>query len=196
LISTHKTHHYKKILLNAYDIETPMTSYFEHSTAKKTNALIELLKTGKDIALVSDAGTPGISDPGYRLINAALKENISVTATPGVSACIAALTLSGMPSDRFIFEGFLPVKSVGRKKRLEFFKEEKRTIIFYESVHRIVKTLNDICEVFNDPEIACAREITKKFEDIRLAKASELVEHFTNTKPKGEFVLLLNLKRK
>jgi len=184
---------YTKILLNHYQIATPLTSYFEHNELKKADYLLGFLKEGKHIALVTDAGTPGISDPGYPLIKLAHENNIPITVIPGPTALIAALTLSGLPAHSFIFEGFLPVKSESRRKKLAEFKEEHRTIIFYESPHRLIKTLQDIAEVLDNPIVVAARELTKKFEETRKAPAQEHVDHFSKTKPRGEFVLLLNL---
>ena len=191
LIAAEDTRH-TKILTQHYQIKTPLTSYFEHNKIKKSAELIKLLKSGKDIALVTDAGTPGISDPGYRLINLARENHIDVCVVPGPTALIAALSASGFPSDRFIFEGFLPDKPQSRKNRLKVFQGEKRTVIFYVSPHKVSKTLQDIEEVLNDPPICVARELTKKFEEILQGKASELAEHFIKTKPRGELVLLLN----
>lgn len=195
LIAAEDTRH-TKILTHHYDIQTPLTSFFEHNQLKKGEYLLGLLKEGKNIALVTDAGTPGISDPGFHLIRLAKENDIPITVVPGPSALIAALSLSGLPSHRFIFEGFLPVKPPARRKKLEKFKGEGRTIIFYESPHRLLKTLKDIEGVLGDPFVVCAREITKKFEEARKGKCHELFEHFTKTKPKGEFVLLLQLPEK
>lgn len=193
LIAAEDTRH-TKTLLNHYSIETPLTSYFDHSKSGKLDYIIKELKEGKNVALVSDAGTPGINDPGYKLINAAYENDIEVSVIPGATAVIAALSLSGLPSDRFCFEGFMPVKSARRRKKLESLKQEERTIIFYESPHRIVKCLKDIEEVLGDPSVSIAREITKKFEELKCDKASALVAHFEHKKPKGEFVVLLNVK--
>ncbi len=192
LIAAEDTRH-TKILLNRYQITTPLTSYYEHNEIKKADYLLGLLKEEKKIALVTDAGTPGISDPGYPLIKLAQKNNIPITVVPGPTALIAALTLSGLPAHSFIFEGFLPVKSEARRKKLAEFKEESRTIIFYESPHRLVKTLQDIAEVLDNPIVVVARELTKKFEELRKAPAKQHVEHFSRNNPRGEFVLLLNL---
>ena len=148
----------------------------------------------KNIALVTDAGTPGISDPGYTLIKLAQENDIPINVIPGVTALITALTLSGLPAHRFVFEGFLPPKTVGRCKKLESFKDEEGTVIFYESPHRLLKTLEDIKSVLNDPFMVIARELTKKFEEVKKAKASQLIEHFTVHPPKGEFVILINLR--
>ncbi len=191
LIAAEDTRH-TKILTAHYDIRTPLTSYFEHNKITKGAYLIGLLKEGKTIALVSDAGTPGISDPGSHIIRLAIENDIRTEQIPGPTAVITGLVLSGMPTDKFIFEGFLPAKPGARKNRLKVFLDEKRTVIFYESPHRLLKTLNDIYEVFGDIKIACLRELTKKFEEVRRQRVSELIEHFTNTKPLGEFVICLN----
>ncbi|OGX24502.1 MAG: 16S rRNA (cytidine(1402)-2'-O)-methyltransferase [Omnitrophica WOR_2 bacterium GWF2_38_59] len=194
LIAAEDTRH-TRILTKHYDIDTPLTSYFEHNKFKKSEYLLKVLQEGKSVALVTDAGTPGISDPGYRLIKLAQENNIPITVVPGACALVAGLSLSGLPTDSFVFEGFLPNKSSARRKKLEALKDEKRTIIFYESPHRITKALKDIEEVLGNPVVACARELTKKFEELRKGTAAELYEHFSRTNPKGEFVLMLNLKR-
>ncbi len=190
LIAAEDTRH-TRILTQHYGIETPLTSYFEHNEFKKGEYLLGLLKEGKNIALVTDAGTPGISDPGYHLIKLARENHIPMTIIPGPAALIAALSLSGLPCHNFIFEGFLPVKSAARRKKLEQFKSEERTVIFYESPYRILKTLKDIDEVLDNPTVVCVRELTKKFEEVKTASARELVEHFSAKTPRGEFVLLL-----
>ncbi len=191
LIAAEDTRH-TRILLDAYQIQKPLTSFFEHNQIKKADNLLGLLKMGKNIALVSDAGTPGISDPGFLMVRLAQENNIPITVVPGVSACISALTASGLPAHRFLFEGFLPPKSGTRRNRLIALKGERATIIFYESPHRLLKTLKDMQEVWEDPTIVVARELTKKFEEIRKDKTSRLIEHFTLHSPKGEFVLLSN----
>jgi 16S rRNA (cytidine1402-2'-O)-methyltransferase len=191
LIAAEDTRH-SGILLKNYDIKTPLTSYFEHNKIQKGEYLCGLLKQGKNIALITDAGTPGISDPGYNLIRLAKKEGIPLGVVPGPCALVAGLSLSGLPPDRFIFEGFLPVKSAARRKALASFVSEKRTVIFYESPHRLVKALNDIAEVLNDPWVVCARELTKKFEEVKEGKASQLHQYFSSKKPQGEFVLLIS----
>ncbi len=194
LIAAEDTRH-SRILTRNYNIDTPLISYFEHNKIKRGDYLLKLLKEGKDIALVTDAGTPGISDPGYHLIRLARDHDIPVTVVPGACALIAALSLSGLPAHNFIFEGFLPVKSAARRKKLETLKEEIRTMIFYESPHRLIKALKDIQEILDDPFVVCARELTKKFEEVKKGLTGELVAHFTKTKPRGEFVLLLNSKK-
>lgn len=190
LIAAEDTRH-TKILLKHYDIGTPLTSYFEHNKIKKADVLMKELKTGKDVALVSDAGTPGISDPGFHLIRLAKEEGIAVTVVPGATALIAALTLSGLPAHRFVFEGFLPVKSAARRKKLEALRSEEGTVIFYESPHRLTKTLKDIAEVMDNPRVVLARELTKKFEEIEEGNAAELLKAYGTKKPKGEFVVLI-----
>lgn len=190
LIAAEDTRH-TKVLLNEYGIATPLISYFEHNEQARTQELLALLKSGKNIALVTDAGTPGISDPGYRLVQAAREHGVPMTVVPGACALIAGLSLSGLPTDSFVFAGFLPVKSVGRQRKLAEFANETRTVIFYESPHRILKTLEDIKAVLNDPEIVVAREITKKFEEVKSGRAGEVLAHYQRSTPKGEFVVLL-----
>ncbi len=191
LIAAEDTRH-TKILLDKYEIKTPMTSYFEHNEFKKSEVILKALKEGRDIALVTDAGTPGISDPGYKLIKLAKENSIPITVIPGPAALIAALNLSGFPSDSFIFEGFMPVKCGARQKLLDSFKEEWRTIIFYESPHRIDETMADIQECLPDFNVVIAREITKKFEEVLSGKPAELSAIIKNHKLKGEIVILLN----
>ena len=182
-----------KILLSHYNIKKTLISYFEHNKVKRSEQIVKLLKEGKDVALVSDAGTPGISDPGYRVIRDAIDSDMCVVAIPGANAAITALTVSGMPTDRFVFEGFLPNKTTARKKKLLSLRGESRTIILYESPHRLLKSLSDIKETLGDIELVIAREITKKFEEIKRGKTDFLIEYFTMNKPRGEFVLVFNL---
>lgn len=191
LIAAEDTRH-TKILTDHYGINTPLTSYFQHNQVTKGDYLIGLLKEGKNIALVSDAGTPGISDPGAHIIGLAVKDGINVTGIPGPSAVILGLVVSGMPTDRFVFEGFLPNKSAGRRKRLSELKEEKRTVVLYESPHRISKTLCDILDIFGDIKVSVMRELTKKFEEIIRCNAAAAVTHFEKTKPRGEFLVVFN----
>ena len=190
LIAAEDTRH-TKILTAHYDIHTPMTSYFEHNQFTKGEYLIDQLKSGKNIALVSDAGTPGISDPGYRLIRMAIEEAIPLRIIPGACALVAGLVVSGKPTDRFVFAGFLPPKTIARKKRLAELKAFDCTLILYESPYRLVKTLVDIQEVFGDVSIACTRELTKKFEEVLRKPVSRLIMHFQSIEPKGEFVLVI-----
>ena len=190
LIAAEDTRH-SKILTNHYQIKTPLTSYYEHNKLSKGEHLLGLLKEGKDIALISDAGTPGISDPGFSIIRLALENDIAIRAIPGPSTLITGLVISGLPTHKFIFEGFLPNKSAARRKRLQELSQEKRTIIFYESPHRLLKTLRDILEILGDVNITCARELTKKFEEVKRGRAKEMVQYFTDKKPLGEFILYI-----
>ena len=190
LIACEDTRH-TKILLDRYDIRIPTTSYFQHNQVRKGAHLIGELKKGKDIALVSDAGTPGISDPGAHIIKLALENGINVSAIPGPAALISALVLSGKPTHKFIFVGFLSNKSAARRKSLKKLSLQKKTLILYESPHRITKTLKDIQDIFGDIKIACARELTKKFEEIRRDSVSSLAAHFEKTKPRGEFIIVI-----
>jgi 16S rRNA (cytidine1402-2'-O)-methyltransferase len=179
-----------KTLFGAYGINNIATSYHSYNMGKKTPELIAALRGGKNVALISDSGTPGISDPGSVLIAESIKNGIPLTAAPGPTAFVAALVLSGKPTAKFVFEGFLSNKSARRRKQLAALKDEKRTVILYESPHRIVRFLKDFIEVAGDREIVLARELTKKFEEIRRGKAGEQLEHFAKQKPKGEFIVI------
>lgn len=179
-----------KILLEHYKIQKELISYFQFNEAKRTPELIEALKSGKSIAIVSDAGTPGISDPAYRLVRAAVEEGINIIPIPGVSALLAALVVSGLPTDGFVFEGFLPHKK-GRRTKLEQLKTESRTIILYESPHRILKTLQQLQETLGNRQVAVGREITKKFEEFFRGTLSEAFNYFSAKSIKGEFVLVI-----
>ncbi len=194
LIAAEDTRHSKN-LLSHYGISTPLTSYFEHNKFQKAPYIVKLLQEGKDIALVTDSGTPGVSDPGYRLIELAIKNKITVTSIPGPSAFINGLVLSGFPTDRVVFEGFLPVKPGQRKKRLQEIAQEKRTTIYYESTHRILKSLADINQVLPEREIVVLREMTKKFEEIIRGKAQFILEYLQKQTTKGEFVIVVRGKR-
>ncbi len=178
-------------LLGHYDIQKPLVSLHDHNERYRTPQLIERLQEGESIALVSDSGTPLISDPGWYLVKQATEAGISVTAIPGPSALITALVLSGLPTDRFVFEGFLPAKSAARRRKLEALKAQERTVIFYESPYRLVKALTDIRQVFGDITISCSRELTKHFEQTLRDRVGNLITHFTASRPKGEFVLIL-----
>ncbi|MCM8792607.1 MAG: 16S rRNA (cytidine(1402)-2'-O)-methyltransferase [Candidatus Omnitrophica bacterium] len=190
LIACEDTRH-TRILLDHYSIKTPTTSFYQHNRFQKADYLIKLLKEGKDIALVSDAGTPGILDPGYNLINLAIKNNIPITTIPGPVALICALVLSGKPAHNFYFAGFLPRGKISRQNKLRNLAKLETTLVFYESSHRLLATLKDIEEIFGNREILVARELTKKFEELKRGSAKELFEKFSLSKPRGEFVIVI-----
>jgi len=190
LIACEDTRH-SKILLDHYGIDTPTTSYFQHNRITKGQYLLELLTAGQSIALVSDAGTPGILDPGYHIINLAIKNNIEVSCIPGPTAFVNALVLSGKPAHEFIFAGFLPNRQQARRNRLKELSKLKHTLVFYESCHRILSTLADVQEVFGEKEIVVARELTKKFEEVKRGKAQDILEELNKQKPRGEFVVVI-----
>lgn len=181
-------------LLNYFDINVPLTSYYEHNKAQKGGVLIEKLKAGQDIALVSDAGMPAISDPGEDLVRICIDQGIEIVPLPGATAFATALVASGMPTGRFSFEGFLTTNKRNRKIHLEEVKNDTRTLIFYEAPHKLIYTLEDMLEVFGDREIVLARELTKKFEEFLRTTISAAIEHYTDTPPKGEFVLIIKGK--
>jgi 16S rRNA (cytidine1402-2'-O)-methyltransferase len=190
LIACEDTRH-TKILLANYSISKPTTSFFQHNRFTKGEYILRLLKEGKNIALVSDAGTPGVLYPGYNLVNLASKNNIEITVIPGPCALINALVLSGKPAHEFYFAGFLPHKTISRKNKLKELAVLKCTILCYESCHRITASLKDIQAIFGAREIVVARELTKKFEEIIRAKPSIIIENFQETKPRGEFVIII-----
>lgn len=180
-----------KKLFSHYQIETPLSSFHMHNEHKILTKWIDRLKSGESIALVSDAGTPAISDPGFLLVRECVKENIDIECLPGATAFVPAVVNSGLPCDKFIFEGFLRVKK-GRQTRLQFLSEEKRTMIFYESPHRVVKTLTQFCEYFGrERRVSVSRELSKIYEETIRGTLQELVEYFTEKKPKGEFVIIV-----
>jgi len=182
-------------LLKHFDISTSMQSFHMHNEHKILDRIIQKLKLGTKISLISDAGTPGISDPGFLLVRACVEEGIETECLPGATALIPALVQSGFPTDRFIFEGFLPPKK-GRQTRLKLWSEETRTIVFYESPHKIVKTLSQLKEfVGGDRRFSVSRELSKKFEETVRGTVNELILHFTNKAPKGEFVIVLEGKK-
>jgi len=178
-------------LLNHYEIKTSMQSFHMHNEHKKVAQVIQEVLRGKTIALISDAGTPGISDPGYLLVHEALKQGVKVECLPGPTALIPALVQSGLPSDRFIFEGFLPPKK-GRQGRLKQMAEESRTTVFYESPHKIIKTLGQMLPYFGPQrKLAVVRELSKKFESNFRGSLEEAVHFFEEHPPKGEFVIVV-----
>jgi 16S rRNA (cytidine1402-2'-O)-methyltransferase len=178
-------------LLTAYDIKTPMTSYYEHNKLTKLDYILGQLEKG-DVALVSEAGMPGISDPGYELIVAAGKRNIDITLIPGPSAITAALAVSGLPTDRFTFIGFLPNKAAARRKALEAIRDETGTVIALEAPHRITAALEDIRQILGDRHISVCRELTKLHEEVFRGTVGEAIKHFPA--PRGEFTLVIQGK--
>ena len=179
------------MLLAHYQIKNRLISYHEYNKLKRTPEILELLRQGKRVALVSDAGTPGISDPGFYLIRAAIEHNYKVIPIPGASAILAGIVIAGLPSDRFAFEGFLPKREGRKKKKLEDLKYEQRTMIFYDSPNRVKKTLNDMLNIFTDRRIVLVRELTKKFEETIRGKISEVLEILEKRELKGEIVLIV-----
>lgn len=179
------------VLLKHLNIEKPLRSHHKFNEHATVRAIAEAIEAGKNVALISDAGTPGISDPGFLLVRTCVEEGIEVETLPGATACIPALVQSGFPCDRFCFEGFLPQKK-GRMKRLTELAEENRTIIFYESPFRVVKCLEQLAEVFGaERRVAVSREITKKFEQTVRGTLAEVIAHFKKQQPKGEFVIVV-----
>ncbi len=192
LIAAEDTRHSAR-LLSHFAIDTPCVAYHDHSDDTRTHQLIERLLAGDDLALISDAGTPLISDPGYRLVRSAREAGVKVIPIPGPCALIAGLSASGLASDRFVFEGFLPAKSVARRDRLSLLASEERTLIFYEAPHRIRETLADLAEIFGaERELVMARELTKTFETIKSAPAADLLDWVSadRDQERGEIVLL------
>ena len=179
------------VLLKHYDIKTPLSSFNSYNQVKKSDRLIARLAAGHDLALVSDAGTPGVSDPLYYLVKAALDQRVPVVSLPGPSAVLAALTVSGLPINRFVFEGFLPRKK-GRKKLIEELAQEKRTIVLFESPHRIVKTLNELYQVMGDRKAVLARELTKIHEEVIRGTLGALATKAAEQKLKGEITLVIS----
>lgn len=178
-------------LLNHFDIHTPMTSYHEYNKIDKARTLIEKMQQGQNIALITDAGTPGISDPGEELVAMCYESGIEVTSLPGPAACITALTLSGLSTRRFAFEAFLPSDKKERRAVLEELKDETRTIILYEAPHRLVKTLAELYEVLGNRRITLCRELTKRYETAFRSTLEELLTYYGKEEPKGECVLVI-----
>lgn len=178
-------------LLKHYEISTPLQSHHMHNEHKTLDAVINKLKSGTTIALISDAGTPAISDPGFLLCRACIENNINIECLPGATAFVPALVNSGLPNDKFVFEGFLPVKK-GRQTRLQLLAEETRTMIFYESPHKLIKTLTHFCEYFSeDRQVSVSRELTKLYEETVRGTAREVLNHYTQKPPKGEIVIVV-----
>jgi 16S rRNA (cytidine1402-2'-O)-methyltransferase len=191
LIAAEDTRH-TGLLLKHFGIQTRLTSYFEGNELKKREFILSRLKEGAQIALVSDAGTPGISDPGFRLIQIAIQNQIPVIPIPGPSAVITALSVSGLPTDAFLFKGFLPHKSSRRKDLLKQLEEVRETLIFYESPHRITETLKDILDILGDREMVLARELTKMYEEVLRGKVSEIQKLIEGRRLKGEITLVVS----
>ncbi len=183
---------YTRKLLSHYDIHTPVTSYYEYNKIRKLDYLLEELKSGKDVALVSDSGTPGISDPGFLIISEAIKNQIPVLSIPGPSAVISALAVAGLPTDSFVFEGFLPRKRGKLKKALKEIASLERTVVFYESPHRIAATLKIMQETIGNQYIVIARELTKHFEEVLRGDLAALIPRLEVQPLKGEIVVLFN----
>ncbi len=191
LIAAEDTRH-TQTLLHHYGIKTPLTSYHEHNERSKAQSLVERLARGENIALVSDAGTPAISDPGYRLVVEALRNSMQVIPIPGASALAAALSAAGLPTDRFTFEGFLPAKKQERKTTLEALKRAPQTLIFYEAPHRLRESLGDILQILGDREIVIGRELTKLHEEFLRGDASDVIERLAEREVKGEVTILVH----
>jgi 16S rRNA (cytidine1402-2'-O)-methyltransferase len=179
-----------RVLLDRFGIQKETTSFHSHSMRGKQAFLIKKLQEGTNIALISDSGTPGISDPGHVLVGEAIRNGIPLTAVPGPSAFVAGLVVSGHPTNKFVFEGFLSNKGARRRKQLKALLEEERTVVLYESPHRIEKFLADFMKLAGERDITLVREMTKKFEEIRRGPAREHIEHFRKNRPRGEFVLV------
>lgn len=194
LIAAEDTRHSSRLLAH-FDIKTPAVAYHDHSDEQRTEQLLQRLLAGESVALISDAGTPLVSDPGYRLVRSARQRHIPVVPVPGACAMIAALSAAGLPSDRFAFEGFLPAKQTARSHVLQSLAAETRTLIFYEAPHRILETLQDVANIFGvEREVVIARELTKTFETIRSGTAAALAEWVAgdSNQQRGEIVLLVH----
>jgi 16S rRNA (cytidine1402-2'-O)-methyltransferase len=191
LIAAEDTRHTRG-LLDRHHIDNQLTSYHDHNKEEKAPVLVARMLEGRSIALVTDAGTPGISDPGYFLINLAIDQKIPVVPIPGATAAIAALSISGLPTDSFVFEGFLPSKQMARQKRLQELRQEKRTIIFYEAPHKIIRSVEDMLEVLGDRRAVVTRELTKIHEEAIRGTLSEVLKHLNEGTIKGEFTIILH----
>jgi 16S rRNA (cytidine1402-2'-O)-methyltransferase len=191
LIAAEDTRH-TQVLLNHYDIHTPLTSYHEHNERTKAQPLVERLVRGDSIALVCDAGTPAISDPGYRLVIEATRAGIRVVPLPGASALAAVLSASGLPTDRFVFEGFLPAKKQERKIKLQTLGNESRTLVFYEAPHRLMESLQDLQQALGDREIVLAREVSKVHEEFLRGAVSQIIAQLAGQTVKGEITLVVH----
>lgn len=193
LVAAEDTRH-TSILFKHYGLSKRLVSFHDHNERQRSEELIPLLQQGQSIAVVSDAGTPGIADPAFHLTRRCIQENIPVIPVPGPSSVLAALSGAGLPMDRFIFENFLPAKSGQRRKKLESLKGEVRTLVFFESPYRLLVSLKDMLEIYGDVRAAVARELTKKFETFHRGCLSELVAQFEREAPRGEMVVVVNQK--
>lgn len=182
-------------LLKYFDINTPMHSHHMHNEHKTVDGVVQRIKNGENCALISDAGTPAISDPGFLLSRACIEASLEIECLPGATAFVPALVNSGLPNDKFVFEGFLPVKK-GRQTRLKLLAEETRTMIFYESPHKLIKTLTNFVEYFGeDRKVSVSRELTKLYEETKRGTATEILEHYTKKSAKGEIVIVVEGKK-
>ena len=195
LIAAEDTRHTRK-LLSHFDIACPLLSYHDHNKTPQAQRLLGLLQAGRRIALVTDAGTPGIADPAYHLLQVLLPHDIPIVPIPGPSAAIAALSVSGLPMNRFVFEGFLPIKSGRRRQRLEALREDPRTVVLYESPHRFIKLLRELVEHFGaERRVVVARELTKHYEEIMRGTAASLLESWQERAVRGEFTVIVDGQR-
>jgi 16S rRNA (cytidine1402-2'-O)-methyltransferase len=191
VVAAEDTRH-TRVLLNHYGIQTPLTSYHEHNEKTKAEGLVKRLLEGQDIALVSDAGTPAISDPGFRLVAQAVDAGIRIIPLPGASALTAVLSASGLPTDRIAFEGFLPAKKKQRRERLQALRDEPRAVVFYEAPHRLAEALDDVHELLGDREAVLAREVSKVHEEFLRGRISELIRVLRRREIRGEFTLIIS----
>lgn len=191
LIACEDTRHTRK-LLQHYGLSTKTISYHEHNEQQRAQELVQKLQEGNDVAVVSDAGTPSISDPGFRLVRAAIENGIAIVPVPGPSALVSALVAAGLPTDEFFFGGFLPAKANARRARFTELKSVPGTLVFYEAPHRLAETLTDAREVLGEREAVVARELTKLHEEIKRGRLSELAKHYGTEEPRGEIVLLID----
>jgi 16S rRNA (cytidine1402-2'-O)-methyltransferase len=193
IIAAEDTRHSARLLAH-FDIKTPTVAYHDHSDEQRTSQILNRLRAGESVALISDAGTPLVSDPGYRLVRSAREAGIRVTPIPGACAMVAALSAAGLPSDRFAFEGFLPAKEVARRAQLQLLVKDPRTLVFYEAPHRVLETLEDMCAIFGaEREVVVAREITKTFETIKGGRLDEISAWVAadSNQQRGEIVLVV-----
>ncbi|MHC4605392.1 MAG: 16S rRNA (cytidine(1402)-2'-O)-methyltransferase [Planctomycetota bacterium] len=182
-------------LLSHFGIRTPAVAFFQHSSPKRLEELLGRLRAGESLALASESGTPGVADPGADLVSAALDEGVPVRVIPGPSALAAALSVSGFRANHVVFDGFLPVKGGKRRRALEALAKEERTIVLYEGPHRVARTLRDLAEALGDRRVAIARELTKKFEEVRRTTLAEGAARYEKEKPRGEFTLVIEATR-